>query len=110
MRFAGALSILALGAGSAAFGQDAPNKDADKDAQIDALQRQVDSVQKQLDALRAGRSDGTTTPAADARLDPAVRQSPAESNADPRRLNISAPGIEGIDLTGGLAMRGDYWA
>ena len=110
MRFAGALSILAFSAGSAAFGQDAPNKDAEKDAQIDALQKQVDSVQKQLDALRAGNSDGTTTPAPDPRLDGAVRQSPVDPTADPRRLNISAPGIEGIDLFGGMAMRGDYWA
>jgi hypothetical protein len=107
MRFAGALSILAFTAGSAAFGQDAPNKDAEKDAQIDALQKQVDSVQKQLDAMRAGNGDGTTTPAADPRLDGAVRQSPVDPTADPRRLNISAPGIEGIDLFGGMAMRGE---
>jgi hypothetical protein len=110
MRFAGALSILAFGAGSAAFGQDATNKDADKDAQIDALQKQVDSVQAQIDALRGGKGDATTSPAADPRLDGAVKQSPVDPAADPRRLNISAPGIEGIDLFGGLAMRGAYWA
>lgn len=106
MRFAGALSILALGAGSTAFGQDAQKQDADKDAQIDALQRQVDSFQKQLDALRGG----TTAPAPDPKLDGAVRQSPVDPNADPRRLNISAPGIEAIDFSGGMQMRGDYWA
>src|SRR5262249_32677847 len=79
-------------------------------AQIDALQRQVDSFQKQLDAMRAGKQDGTTVPAADSKVDGAVRQGPVEPSADPRRLNISAPGIEGIDLFGGMQMRGDYWA
>lgn len=99
MRLVGALAILAFGAGSAAFGQDA----TDKDPQIQDLQKQIDALRAQLDAIQA--KPATATPS----LDGTVRESPTEPVAEPRRINISAPGTEGIDFTGGLVIRADYW-
>jgi hypothetical protein len=99
MRFVGALSILALCSGSAAFGQDA----TDKDPQIQDLQRQIDGLRAQLDSMKS--SQAKESPA----LDGTVRESPVDPAAEPRRLNISAPGTEGIDLTGGIGIRADYW-
>jgi hypothetical protein len=99
MRFSGAWSILAFSVGSVAFGQDATTKDAN----YQDLQRQIDDLSAQLKAMKAA-------PAAPAQgLDGTVRESPADPAAEPRRLNISAPGIEGIDLFGGIGIRADYW-
>lgn len=101
MRIAGAMSILALGAGSLAFGQDAPSREQ----QIVDLQKQVESINAQLRALQA------TAPAAgqESRLDGAIRNSPVEPLIEPRRLNLSAPGLEGLDIGGLVHLRGDYW-
>jgi hypothetical protein len=90
---------VAFCAGSVAFGQDA----TDKDPQIQDLQRQIDALRAQLDAMKAA----PTKPAPE--LDGTVRESPTDPAAEPRRMNISAPGIEQIDLTGGLVLRADYW-
>jgi hypothetical protein len=99
MRFVGAISILALCVGSPAFGQDA----LDKDQKIQDLQKQIAGIQAQLDAMKSD----STTPAQG--LDGKVRESPVDPATEPRRLNISAPGIEGIDLFGGIGVRADYW-
>jgi hypothetical protein len=100
MRFVGAVSIAALCVGSAASGQDA---NSSNDQKIDELQRQMAAMQAQLDAMKAA-------PAKPAQgLDGTVRESPVEPATEPRRLNISAPGIEGIDLFGGIGVRADYW-
>jgi hypothetical protein len=101
MRFAGALSVLAFGAGSLAFGQAAD----DQAQQIKDLQRDLARIQAQLDAMQ---KDGAPAQGLSG-VDGAVRQSPADPAAEPRRLNISAPGIEGIDLFGGVGIRADYW-
>src|SRR6185436_6355613 len=103
MRFAGAVAVLALYAGSTAWAQSAP----DNEQRISELQKQLDSIAAQLRELQS-------QPAADAkslesRLDGAVRQSPSEALREPRRLNISAPGIEGLDISGYLHVRGEGW-
>ena len=105
MRRAGAMSILALGAGSLAFGQEAPT-----------LDQKIADIQRQLDALKAEQKAQTepvpATEAAplDTRLDGAVRNSPTEALREPRRLNISAPWMDGLNITGLLHLRGDFWA
>jgi len=103
MRFAGAISILALGAGSTALGQSA----GDRETRIDELQKQLDAIAAQLRELQ-GQPSGSTSELG-ARLDGAVRQSPSEALREPRRLNISAPGLEGLDITGYVRTRGEYW-
>jgi hypothetical protein len=103
MRFAGAISILALAAGSTAFGQNA----ADREQCIADLQKQLDAIAAQLRELQGQPAAGTSS--LEARLDGAVRQSPSEALREPRRLNISAPGLEGLDITGGVRGRGEYW-
>lgn len=102
MRKAGAMSVLALGAGSLAFGQDASSQ-AQKIAE---LQKQVDAMQAQLRALQTETPSGGL----EARLDGAVRNSPVEALREPRRLNISAPGLDGLNIDGLVHIRGDYWA
>ncbi len=102
MRKAGAMSVLALGAGSLAFGQDASSQ-AQKIAE---LQKQVDAMQAQLRSLQTETPSGSL----EARLDGAVRNSPVEALREPRRLNISAPGLDGLDINGLVHIRGDYWA
>lgn len=100
MRTAGAISILALFAGSAS-GQEALSRDQ----QIAELKKQVSALSAQIDSLQA------TTPATlETRLEGAVRNSPAEALREPRRLNISAPGMDGMNLSGLIHIRGDYWA
>jgi hypothetical protein len=104
MRIAVASSILALGVGTTAVGQEAP----DREQRIAELQRQLDAMAAQLKQLQG------ETPASQAtleeKLDGAVRQSPSEALREPRRLNISAPSLEGLDITGMLRIRGDGWA
>jgi hypothetical protein len=99
MRTAGVISILALGTGSA-FGQDAVSRDQ----QIAELKDKVAALSAQIDALQSPAGASLET-----RLDGAVRNSPAEALREPRRLNISAPGAEGINLGGLIHVRGDYW-
>lgn len=103
MRFAVAISVLALGAGSTAFAQDVPNKDE----QIRELQKQVADIQAKLAALQGDSAPKTES--LESRLDGAVRKSPAEALSEPRRLNISAPGLDGLEIKGGIHVRGDYW-
>ncbi len=101
MRTTGAMSILALGAGSLAFGQGVPTREQT----IADLQKQVDAMQAQLRSLQ---SDAPAT-SLDTRLDGAVRNSPVEALREPRRLNISAPGLDGLDISGLVHTRADYW-
>lgn len=100
MRTAGAMAILALGAGSTAFGQEALSRDQ----QIADLKQQLAAVSAKLDSLQTGVPTALET-----RLDGAVRNSPTEALREPRRLNISAPGLEGLNISGLVHVRGDYW-
>ncbi len=99
MRTAGAISILALSAGSA-LGQEALSRDQ----QIAELKKQVAALSAQIDSLQSPAAASL-----EARLDGAVRNGPAEALREPRRLNISAPGTDGINIGGLVRVRGDYW-
>ncbi len=103
MRFAGAISVLTFCVGSTALAQSA----VDREQRITELQKQLDSIAAQLRELQDGPAAGSTS--LESRLDGAIRQSPSETLREPRRLNISAPGLEGLDITGNVRVRGEVW-
>jgi hypothetical protein len=114
---AGALSLLALGAGTTAFGQNAPDQQqqiSDLQKQSAELQKQNADLQKKIEMLDAKLNEiqgqpTVSSPGLESRLDGATRASAAEALREPRRLNISAPGLEGLDVTGMMHTRGEYW-